>query len=879
MAIDKNKILQNAQKLIQKQQWDKALKEYKTLAEAFPGDQAVRLKIGELYSRMGQKDAAIEELVRVAESYAKTGFYSRAVAVYKQALKIDESRADLFVSLGDLYQKLQLSREATSQFRIAINHYEKEGDSQSALKILKKMAVIEPAGLGTRAKIAELNFKEGQEAEAREEFKKIANEIRAEGRQDDLVHFLERVVSIIPNSHAEVQELAKIYVERQEPEKALAKVKILIEGGRRDEEVLSCLAAAYRLQGKMDRVKSVYKEMLRIFKDEEKQQNLKETAEAILKLDPKDAEALEILGKKAAAPPLAPRPAPAPKAAPPRIAPVTPAAPGPARPAPAAATGAGAASRFLTEADIYLKYGLKEKAADALREVLKRDPGNEIIQKKLAEIAGPAAQAERPRETPAAPPRAPEKVEPEIRPAVEFQLPSEEAVPPAPAKSGISEGIEIEFPEEGFIKGPEVELPAEAPSIKLTPEPAPAIEEEVDFDSEEKPTAPSPGPEISLSLPDFSAPTLEIGDKIGEIEAPPEEEGKKGGAAEVEEDLDEAEFYLQQGLQDEAVKIYNRVLKINPNEKRALDHLREISGGGAVSPEEGPEELVIPPEEGLERPETAASSPEKLLRRQDDSFFSPETAAPESAEEGFDLAHELEEELETEVREEAAPEDGPSFDDIFSEFKKGVEKEISLDDTQTHYDLGIAYKEMGLLDDAIQELMVAKSDPDKEADCYNLIGIIYSQKEMMEKAIEFYIKGLKSPSISKTGAIELSYELGVAYQTVGKVQEAMRVFERIARNDSEFREVKQRIAELKGKSPSAEPGGEVSGEVEAPEEVPEGEPAAPEEAAEAPAEAPAQMSSPAPASPAGAAAAKGQAEAGPGEKAPAKVRQKKISFV
>ena len=332
MAIDKNKILQNAQKLIQKQQWDKALKEYKTLAEAFPGDQAVRLKIGELYSRMGQKDAAIEELVRVAESYAKTGFYSRAVAVYKQALKIDESRADLFVSLGDLYQKLQLSREATSQFRIAINHYEKEGDSQSALKILKKMAVIEPAGLGTRAKIAELNFKEGQEAEAREEFKKIANEIRAEGRQDDLVHFLERVVSIIPNSHAEVQELAKIYVERQEPEKAQAKVKILIEGGRRDEEVLSCLAAAYRLQGKMDRVKSVYKEMLRIFKDEEKQQKLKETAEAILKLDPKDAEALEILGKKAAAPPLAPRPAPAPKAAPPRIAPVTPAAPGPAGP-------------------------------------------------------------------------------------------------------------------------------------------------------------------------------------------------------------------------------------------------------------------------------------------------------------------------------------------------------------------------------------------------------------------------------------------------------------------------------------------------------------------------------------------------------------------
>ncbi|MCX5859064.1 MAG: tetratricopeptide repeat protein, partial [Proteobacteria bacterium] len=172
MAIDKNKILQNAQKLIQKQQWDKALKEYKILAEAFPSDHAVRLKIGELYSRMGQNDAAIEELVHVAESYTKTGFYSRAVAVYKQALKIDESRADLFVSLGDLYQKLQLTREATSQFRIAVNHFEKAGDSKAALDILKKMAELEPAGLGTRSKIAELNFKSGQEKEAREEFKK-----------------------------------------------------------------------------------------------------------------------------------------------------------------------------------------------------------------------------------------------------------------------------------------------------------------------------------------------------------------------------------------------------------------------------------------------------------------------------------------------------------------------------------------------------------------------------------------------------------------------------------------------------------------------------------------------------------------------------------
>jgi len=319
MAVDKNKILQSAQKLIQKQQWDKALKEYARLAEAFPNDHAVRLKIGELYARMGKKTEAIGELVRVAESYTKTGFYSRAVAVYKQALKIDESQADLFIRLGDLYQKLQLSREALSQYRIAVSHFEKEGDVQEALAVLQKMVELEPAGLGTRAKIAELKHKTGHEKEARADFEKLAEEIRGQGRVDDLVSFLERVVGLIPKSYAEVQELAKLYVERKEPEKALAKIKVLIESGRRDEQVLGYLVEAYRLQGKTDRVKSVYREMLRIFREEENDEKLRETAQKILELEPNDPEAQEILGKKKAPAPPPPKAAAPPprKAAPP----------------------------------------------------------------------------------------------------------------------------------------------------------------------------------------------------------------------------------------------------------------------------------------------------------------------------------------------------------------------------------------------------------------------------------------------------------------------------------------------------------------------------------------------------------------------------------
>src|SRR6476619_1455066 len=49
-----------------------------------------------------------------------------------------------------------------------------------------------------------------------------------------------------------------------------------------------------------------------------------------------------------------------------------------------------------------------------------------------------------------------------------------------------------------------------------------------------------------------------------------------------------------------------------------------------------------------------------------------------------------------------------SVDAVFSEFKKGLEKVVKPEDADTHYDLGIAYKEMGLLDDAIGEMVVAQ---------------------------------------------------------------------------------------------------------------------------------------------------------------------------
>ena len=100
VAINKRKILQSAQKHLQKGALDRALKEYKTLVEADPRDANVRLKVGDIYLRQGKTDEAVAAYLKVAQQFMKDGFDAKAVALYKQIGKIDPKRFDIYVPLA-----------------------------------------------------------------------------------------------------------------------------------------------------------------------------------------------------------------------------------------------------------------------------------------------------------------------------------------------------------------------------------------------------------------------------------------------------------------------------------------------------------------------------------------------------------------------------------------------------------------------------------------------------------------------------------------------------------------------------------------------------------------------------------------------------------
>ena len=162
----------------------------------------------------------------------------------------------------------------------------------------------------------------------------------------------------------------------------------------------------------------------------------------------------------------------------------------------------------------------------------------------------------------------------------------------------------------------------------------------------------------------------------------------------------------------------------------------------------------------------------------------------------FDLAAELQSELEEESEDVSLSEEEQSLEEIFKEFKKGVEQQLDSEDYDTHYNLGIAYKEMGLIDEAIGEFQGASKDPKRAVECSSMLGLCFLEKGMPQLAIKWYRKGLEMTEITADEHVGLLYDLGSAYMEVGDTENAQKAFVEVYGSNSNYRDVVMRIKQL-----------------------------------------------------------------------------------
>ncbi len=134
-----------------------------------------------------------------------------------------------------------------------------------------------------------------------------------------------------------------------------------------------------------------------------------------------------------------------------------------------------------------------------------------------------------------------------------------------------------------------------------------------------------------------------------------------------------------------------------------------------------------------------------------------------------------------------------SVDELFNAFREGVEQQVKGDDYDTHYNLGIAYKEMLLLEPAIEEFKKAMRDPERTLECCSMLAICEQAQNNIEGAVDWLRQGIEAPGFPPEDSMGLHYDLGVLLLEQGRRDDAMAEFRIVQEMDPDYRDVARMV--------------------------------------------------------------------------------------
>jgi pilus assembly protein FimV len=969
MALQRDKITANAEKLVAKGKFDQAIKEYERLLDENPNDVNTLNRIGDLWVRIERNDEAVKVYRKIADHYARDGFFLKAIAIFKKINKLDPSKLDIYAKLAELYAKQGLAMEAKSQYMVLADYYIKHADVEAAIGIYHKIAELDPQSVNVHIKLADLYSQHNQTAEALREYDRVGRMLLKRGLAAEAVQVFRKALKMDAGSVDLAESLVDALIEEADYDNAVQIVQSALESNRenprlialqgriqlakgdvvgaritleqglrsnpsdatirealtgvhlRNEDfdraleliqpmvavgeapaaidllnrvlkarpehpgALEVLASAYKRQGDDAHTNSTLSRLAKVHlesKDYDRAEPVLRELMARDSANPHHREQLEgLLRETGQASIEVPAAVPAPEAPPAADLPVDeqpefltrPAVDVPLPPPlpdeeieleidfaeeslevetpeeeppqmlPTAVEQIDEADReardlateHVTEAEVFAKYGLTEKAVEHLQAALELVPDFAPAYEKLLAVYMNEGDGTLVRETANAfvallrdkgEIDKAERVEQDVwTRGFSTDTPAASAPPPPPVVEAVDDEDEepVEIPsdiDEAFSDITSELHPAEvAPVAEVeAPEEEPEVDVEFDLDAfEDVPVAeaaaeplpeeiiaaaPQPEPETFFTYESESAQ-----EEPAELE---EEPAYAQGTPSIE-DLGELDFYIEQELFDEAGNKLRAMMAQFPQSPELQIRSARLDAGRTSAASHPPAPIVL--DTSSAPPEPPSLSASEVDRELHFTFPEEEAAAPPppapppapadeedlfAAEDNFfDLASELEDELEDDTQEEAPPiDDEQSLEQIFREFKKGVEQQLDSEDYDTHYNLGIAYKEMGLIDEAIGEFQLASKDPKRAIDGCSMLGLCFLEKGMPQLAIKWYTKGLEMPEISDEEHLGLLYDLGSAYLEVGDTENAHKAFVEVYGINSKYRDVVNRIKQL-----------------------------------------------------------------------------------
>jgi tetratricopeptide (TPR) repeat protein len=751
---------------------------FKRLIEIDPNVEDVRVQMGRVHLMRDEYDRAHDEFLPVVEKLVARKDPDKAAALLQQIVQKNPSHVKSLARLAEIYKQFSKDGQMANVYSQLTEAYINEGQYAEAAQALETLVAREPQNAQYRSKLelvrAKLSGAPARPAAARP----AAAPAPAAPAADDE---FDLTLDAPAPSAAPAARPASPAAARPAAAAPAARPVIAISGPLSEEEkefVDEHLAEGkvFRKYGLVDKAADQFESIVARFPDNvEARQELR-----------------EVYREKGQAP--------------------------------------RAAAQCVALAEIFRLKGDEVSAAAQEAEALKLDPAS------VPRAAAPAAPAASPPAAPpapapraAAPPPAAHEDEEEIQlgvdeeevPVLDTDEPETAAAPsldldlevdaagddlsaqfiddeePAPARAARPAVV----PDTDLVvdEGPEALAGLEEAveeEIRSSPPPAVAddlgglgLEEDIDFEAAEAeaPALPAVAPLEARHVE--TAPATDAPDELAQV-------------------LSEVDSYISLGFVDDAKEALREARRAFPDHPAIEAKLAEL---GIDLAEEAPEAAASDPLAGFDvGGGEPAESPADAGPMADGSISDdlgldlPGPDVPTTESEGLDLGDELNDLFgaQAAVEEPAAAAAGTDLGDsgladIFKEFKKGVDKQLGKEDYDTRYNLGIAYKEMGLIDEAIAEFQLAAKDENRMLECSSMLGICFMEKGMPKLAVKWFDRGLKAPGRTEEEYAALRYDLAVAHEAAGEPDVALTLFTDLYGQDANFRDVAAKVRELR----------------------------------------------------------------------------------
>jgi tetratricopeptide (TPR) repeat protein len=744
MAFDKAKVLKAAEKSLSQGKINAAIKEYRQIVDNDPDDLTTLNMLGDLYVRSGKKEEAVSCFERIAEHYSSQEFNLKAIAMYKKIERLRARDPLIAYKLAELYANQGLVHDARAQYLVVADAYTRSGDNKKTLEVLHKIADLDPNNTDIRLKLADGYVKESMRNDAADAYVQAAKRLHQTNAYDKALDAYTKALQLVRDDREALGGMLETHIARGTADEAAEVLERAVEGKEDDPELVSMLARAY-LEAEDARGAEKATSLLMAQDVSNYTQFL-----PVTRLYLKSGEVDEVI-------------------------------------------------RILSTIIERMLAGREEKELlEIVNQVLDRNPDHVAALRMLVRINWwqrdmDALRASLERLAESA--EASELVDEERYALTQLVrlAPDEQRYLD---RLNLLGGFQDEAPED--FSRPE-ETSSDVPEFETfaVVEEQDELEQPVQI-SDVFETNAADTFETSAGAT-FSDPTASFADLNEETEVTTDGStpAVAVGAADgdrhesmMKQELESVDFYIAQGYSDIAVdtlEMLERQFGPHPDIQARRDKL----AAGGQQAVEAPSVFEFG---GVE--EVPVARVEEAVAFDDETAYAALAGEPLS---GDSLVSSNNQAQPVPAGIDAG------LAELFEEFRVAEEGDTVTEDFETHYNMGTAYKEMDLVDEAIQEFqtsagLVKPGDGSSRfLQCCNMLGHCFVQKGMPEAAVSWFKKGLAAPGHSEDEYQALRYELASAYEQLGDFKQAREFYTEVYGVDVSYREVADKLSQLKGK--------------------------------------------------------------------------------